>query len=102
MFKKFLSLPNHCIGVCVKRKIMNRVVGYGVEILAEYIFCGNDKAIQWAKRTLDGVNGNVKKKIKMFKKISCFLLVFCFFSPVRFWGVIFKGIIQTGLEVFVR
>ena len=61
MFKKFLSLPNHSIGVCVKRKIMNRVVGYGLEILAEYIFYGNDKAIQWAKRTLDGVKGMWKK-----------------------------------------
>ena len=28
----------------------------------EYIFHGNEKAIQWAKRTLDGVGGNVKEK----------------------------------------
>ena len=27
-----------------------------------YIFYGSEKAIQWAKRTLDAVNGNVKKK----------------------------------------
>ena len=62
MFKKFLSLPNHNIRVCVKGKRINRGVGYGVEIPTEYILDGNEKAIQWAKRTLDGVDGNVKKK----------------------------------------
>ena len=62
MFKKFLSLPNHNIRVCVKGNRINRGVGYGVEIPTEYILDGNEKAIQWAKRTLDGVDGNVKKK----------------------------------------
>ena len=39
-----------------------------LEIPAEYVFYGNEKAIQWAKRTLDGIDGNVKKKsFKMFK-----------------------------------
>ena len=61
MFKKFLSLPNHSIRVCVKGRRINRRVGYGLEIPAEYIFYGNEKAIQWAKRTLDGVDGNAKK-----------------------------------------
>ena len=42
---------------------MKRGVGYGLEIPAEYIFYGNEKPIQWAKRTLDGVDGNVKKKL---------------------------------------
>ena len=56
MFKEFLLLPNHNIRVYVK--------GYGhrLEIPAEHRFYGNDKAIQWAKRTLDGVDGNMKKK----------------------------------------
>ena len=64
MFKKLLSLPDHCIRACVKEKRINRGVGYGLEIPAKYIFCvfyGNEKAIQWAKRTLDAVDGNVKK-----------------------------------------
>ena len=56
MFKKFLSLPNHSIRVCVKGN------GYGLEIPAEYIFYRNEKAIQWAKRKLYGVDRNVKKK----------------------------------------
>ena len=34
-----------------------------LEIPAEYVFYGNEKAIQWAKRTLDGIDGNVKKKV---------------------------------------
>ena len=63
MFKKFLSLPNHSIRVGVKGKRINRGVGYGLKIPVEYIFYGDGKAIQWAKRTLDGVNGNVKKKV---------------------------------------
>ena len=62
MFKKFLSLLNHSIRVCVKGKRINLGVGYGLEIPAEYILDGNEKAIQWAKRTSDGVDGNVEKK----------------------------------------
>ena len=63
MFKKFLSLPNHSI--CDKR--INRGAAYGLEILDEYLFNGNEKAIRWAKRTIGGVDGNVKKKFKIFK-----------------------------------
>ena len=61
--QKYLSLPNHSIRLCVKGERINRGVGYGQEIPAEYIFYDNEKAIQWAKRTLcNGVDGNVKKK----------------------------------------
>ena len=49
--------------VCVNGKRINRGVGYGLKLPAEYIFYGNEKAIQWAKRTLDGVDENVKKKV---------------------------------------
>ena len=55
--KKFLSPPNHSIRVCVKGKKINRAVGCGLEIPAEYIFYGNEKAIQGVKRTLDGSRG---------------------------------------------
>ena len=52
-------------------------------------FNGDEKAIQWEKRTLDCVDGNAKKKKKDIKKkiqkISYFLLVFCFFWPVCYW-----------------
>ena len=73
MFKKFLSLPDHTIRVRVKgkRKIKRKIicgVRYGPEITAEYIFYGNEKAIEWAKRTLDGVDENMKKK----KVLRCF------------------------------
>ena len=60
MFKKFLSLPNHRIRVCVKGKRINRGGGYGLEFPAEYIFHRNEKANQWAKRILDAVIGNVR------------------------------------------
>ena len=62
MFKEFLSLPNCSVIVCVKGKRINRKVGYGLETPAEYKFCGIEKTIKWSKRTLNGVNGNVKKK----------------------------------------
>ena len=51
MFKKFLSLLNDSIRVCVKKKIINHGVGYELEIPVEHIFHGNEKAFQWAKRT---------------------------------------------------
>ena len=62
MFKKFLYLPNHSIRLCLKEKIINRGVGYEPEIPGEYMFYGNEKTIQWTKRTLDAVDGNVTKK----------------------------------------
>ena len=62
MFKKFLSLPNHRIRECVKGKGINRGVGYGLELPAEYIFHRNEKANRWAKGISDGVNGNVRVK----------------------------------------
>ena len=49
--------------VCVIRKRIDRGVGHGLEIPVEYIFYCNEEAIQWAKRTLDGVDGNVKKRV---------------------------------------
>ena len=36
------------------------------------MFYSNEKAIQWAKRTLDGVHGNVKKKVLGCLKYSHF------------------------------
>ena len=68
MFKKFLSFPNHSIGVYVKGKRINRGVGYELEIPARYVFYGNEKAIGWAKRTLDVVDGNMKKKVLRYLK----------------------------------
>ena len=43
------------------KKRINRGVGYGMEIPVEYIFYCNEKAIQCAKKTLDGVDRNVNK-----------------------------------------
>ena len=46
MLQKFIFLPNHSIRVCAKGKRINLGVGNGLEIPAEYIFYGNEKAIQ--------------------------------------------------------
>ena len=66
------------------------------------------KVIQCAKRTFYGVDGNVKKKVLRCLKKGYFekksvisYLFFVFFWPVRFWDIIFLGIIQTGLELSV-
>ena len=45
-FKKFLSLPKHKIKVLVTGKRINRCAGYGLETPNEYLFNGNEKALQ--------------------------------------------------------
>ena len=62
-FKKFLSLPNHTIRVLVTGKRINRSSGYGLEIPVEYVFNGNEKALQWAKKNLDNIDANVYEKV---------------------------------------
>ena len=62
-FKKFLSLPNHTIKMLVTGKRINRGAGYDLEIHLEYVFNGNEKAPQWAKKNLDNIDANVNKKV---------------------------------------
>ena len=57
------SLLNHTIRMSVTGKRINRGAGYGLEILVEYVFNGNEKALQWAKKNLDNINANVNKKV---------------------------------------
>ena len=47
----------------VTEKRINRGAGYGLEIPVEYVFNGNEKALQWAKKNLDNVDANVNKKV---------------------------------------
>ena len=63
MFQEMYLSSKRSVRVCVEGKRINRGVGHGLEIPAQYIFHGNEKAIQWAKRTLDAINGSVKKKV---------------------------------------
>ena len=63
-FEKFLSLPNHTIRVLVTGKRINRSSGYGLEIPVEYVFNGNEKALQWATKNLDNIDANVNKKFE--------------------------------------
>ena len=57
------SLLNHTIRMSVTGKRINRGAGYGLEILVEYVFNGNEKALQWAKKNLDNIDANVNKKV---------------------------------------
>ena len=57
------SLLNHIIRMSVTGKRINRGAGYGLEILVEYVFNGNEKALQWAKKNLDNIDANVNKKV---------------------------------------
>ena len=47
----------------VTRKRSNRGAGYGLEIPVEYVFNGNENALQWAKKNLDNIDANVNKKV---------------------------------------
>ena len=89
----FSSKSQHKI--CDKRKRINRGAAYGLEILDEYLFNGNEKAIRWAKRTIGGVDGNVKKNLRYLKqshfekKISYLLSCVLFFLACPLLGGIF-------------
>ena len=48
--------------VLVTEKRINRGARYGLEILVEYEFNDNEKALQWAKKNLDNIDANVNKK----------------------------------------
>ena len=41
--------PNSKLSCKVKRKILNRGAGYGLEIPIIYTFSGHEKAIEWIK-----------------------------------------------------
>ena len=62
-FEKFLSLPNHTIRVLVTGKRINHRAGYGLEIPVQYVFNGDEKALQWAKKNLDSIDENVNEKV---------------------------------------
>ena len=47
----------------VTGKRINRGAGYDLEIHLEYVFNGNEKAPQWAKKNLDNIDANVNKKV---------------------------------------
>ena len=51
MFKKLCFLPNRSITVCEKGVTINAGAECELEIPAEYIFYGNEKAIELTKRT---------------------------------------------------
>ena len=56
MHKKF---KDHVL----KEKELIMIVRYGLEIRAEYILYGNEKANQLEKRTLDAVDGDGKERV---------------------------------------
>ena len=80
------------LSVCVKGKRIKRGVGYGLEIFAEYIFFVNEKAIQWANQTSDGVDGNVKKKVLRCLKKSHFEKK----SLISYLCFVFSGLSAIG------
>ena len=63
LFMKFLSLPYHCIKVCVEGKKLIVDTGYGLEIPAEYTFVGNEKVIEWLKKAIAKVDRNMEGKV---------------------------------------
>ena len=47
----------------VTGKRINRGAGYDLEIPVEYVFNGNEKALQWAKKNLYNIDANINKKV---------------------------------------
>jgi len=54
--------------VFVTGKRINHGAGNGSEILVEYALNGNEKALQWARKNLDTVGGNVNKNDERYLK----------------------------------
>ena len=85
MFKKFYSLPNHSIRVCIKGKRIDRGVGYRLEVLLNIYFMEIRKLFN-GKREHDGLDGHVKKKgFKVFEIKSFFLKKTLFPTCVLFF-----------------
>ena len=57
-FKKFISLPNHTVGVLVTGGRIN--AGSGLE----YVYNSNEDALQWSKKNLDNVDANRNKRLE--------------------------------------
>ena len=67
-------------------KRINCGAGYGLEIPFEYVFNGNEMALQWAKKKLDIIDENVNKNVGrcLKEKFECVIsnlwFLFCFTS----------------------
>ena len=87
MFKKFYSLPNYNIRVCIKGNRINRGVGYR---LLNIYFMEIRKLFN-GKREHDGLDGNAKKKgvwnkVIFFKKKTLFPTCVLFFLACLLLG----------------
>ena len=47
----------------VTGKRIKRGAGWGLKIPVKYVFHGNEKALQWAKKILDNIYVNINKKV---------------------------------------
>ena len=50
---KFLKFPNHHIRVAATGKRVNRGIGLGQEIPVDYFFHGDNRVIEWFKKSIE-------------------------------------------------
>ena len=63
MLRNFFLFQITALEYVSKEKELIAELDMDWEISPEYMFYGNEKTIQWAKITLDGVDWNVKEKV---------------------------------------
>ena len=76
-------------------KRINRGAGYSLEIPVEYVFNGNEIALQWAKKNLDNIDANVIKILEDVQNrnlnllsqtcCSCFVFLACLLLGGNFY-----------------
>ena len=68
---RFLKFPNHDICVVITDKRVNRDIGLGLEIPVDYFFHGDNRFIEWFKKSIEKLDvcTDVKVEICMIKPV---------------------------------
>ena len=68
LVNKFLKFLNHCIRVIVTGKRVNRGVGLGLEIPDDYFFRGDNRVIEWFKKSIEKRDKYTNAKVEKYMK----------------------------------
>ena len=98
----FLYLPHFTLEFFIIGKRINRGVGYGLEIAANFYFYELEKAINWLKNKINKMEEKLKENLKHSLKLNIekgliriFLTLIS--GRVRFRKVTSRGKCQSGL-----
>ena len=68
LVNKFLKFPNHYIRVIVTGKRVNRGVGLALEIPDDYFFRGDNRVIEWFKKSIEKLDKYTNAKVEKYMK----------------------------------